>query len=298
MVELHGRSLPWRRAGCISVSPDPGHRLDPCGNPERRLRVSRGAIAALPMQTVEMRSVSALLAVLGLVILAGAATANAAGTSYPVYAHAQVLGVVEHANGEVALTFDDCSNASAWRAILITLRRDNVHAAFFCIGEEVQSHPRLARRVVANGNMLCNHTWSHADLTASSTAGITSQIRRTRGVLNQVAQSRCRFFRPPYGSYNREVLRIAGKLGYRWAALWSVDPQDWQEPGTSAIVERVISHTHSGSIVLLHCLPETAAAVPKIIRSLRRHHLRPMKLSTVVRRGRPTSGGWPSYSQL
>ena len=239
--------------------------------------------------------------VIGLAALAGAAVSSAHGSaaiSYPVYGHARVVGAVAHARREVALTFDDCSNASAWRSILATLRTRNVHAAFFCIGNEVQSHPRLARRVRANGSLLCNHSWSHPDLTTLTADDIAAQIRRARNALRDTAGSRCRYFRPPYGNYNRTVLKLAGRLGYRWAVLWSVDPRDWQQPGSSVIVERVVDQTHSGSIVLLHCLPQTAAALPRIIRSLRGHHLQPMKLSTVVQRGEPTSGGWRPYSQL
>ena len=230
--------------------------------------------------------------------LVSSSTGRSATITYPVYDHARVLGVVGHAGGEVALTFDDCSNANAWRSILDTLHARNVRASFFCIGEELRAHPRLARRVRSNGNLLCNHTWSHRDLTTLSAEGITRQIRRSRTALSSVAGSRCRFFRPPYGAYNRSVLRIAGRLGYRWAALWNVDPRDWEEPGSAVIKARVLGRTRSGSIVLLHCLPQTAAALPGLIRSLRRRHLQPVGLSTVVRRGTPAAGGWPSYSQL
>lgn len=64
------------------------------------------------------------------------------------------------------------------------------------------------------------------------------------------------------------------------------------------IVRRVLSQTHSGSIVLLHVLPETAAALPAILHGLHREGLSVNLLSAVIRRGDPSPGGWPPYRDL
>lgn len=196
------------------------------------------------------------------------------------------------------MTFDDCNDATAWRSIVATLHQAGRHAAFFCQGQNVRAHTTVSRRLVRQGNLLCNHSWSHADLTTLSERGIAQQSRAARAVLYNVAGSRCRYMRPPYGSYNRTVLRVAGQLGYRRAVLWSVDPRDWEQPGTSVIVRRVLSDAHSGSIVLLHVLPETSAALPSILRGLHREGLSVNLLSTVIRRGDPSPGGWPPYRDL
>ena len=205
---------------------------------------------------------------------------------------------VRNAGGRVALTFDDCGDPAAWRSILSTLRGRNVRAAFFCIGQQVEAHPTLARRVRSDGEMLCNHSWSHPDLATLGARAIAQQIRRARATIRAVTGSRCGYFRPPYGSYSRAVLEIAGQLGYRHAALWSVDPQDWQRPGVRVIQRRVLAATRSGSIVLLHCLPQTAQALPGIISGLHRRHLTPVLLRTLVHIGNPGPGWWPRYSSL
>lgn len=228
--------------------------------------------------------------------LSGPATASA--VTYPAYDHARVLGVVNDAGAQVALTFDDCSDATAWRSILSTLRARGVHAAFFCPAKVVRDHVTLARRVRSDGNMLCNHGWSHPDLTTLTPDQIFHQLRLARNVLYGLTGSRCDYMRPPYGSYNRDVLRIAGQLGYRRAVLWTVDPNDWQQPASSAIRSRVLSATHAGSIVLLHVLPQTAAALPAILRGLRSERLVPVSLSKLVAAGKPAPGGWPRYSAL
>jgi len=225
------------------------------------------------------------------------ATSAAPAVRFPSYGRARVLGVVNHADHEVALSFDDCSNVAAWRSIVATLHRRGRKAAFFCLGVAVRSHPTVSRRVLRIGSRLCNHSWSHPDLTTLGTEAIKRQLRRTRDMLYTVARSRCRFMRPPYGSYDRRVLRIAGRLGYHDAVLWTVDPRDWQEPGAGVITSRVVSAAHPGSIVLLHVLPQTAAALPAILKGLAKKGLTVVPLSTMVRKGDPSRGGWPPHAQ-
>ena len=48
----------------------------------------------------------------------------------------------------------------------------------------------------------------------------------------------------------------------------------------------------------MHVLPQTAAALPAILRGLHQLGLQPVTLATLVRIGVPTNGGWPSYRDL
>jgi peptidoglycan-N-acetylglucosamine deacetylase len=234
----------------------------------------------------------ASVALLGFLSSSPAATSTQPRT-FPVYRQALVLGLVADANGRVALTFDDCSDNHAWRAIIAELKALAAPSAFFCIGREVKAHPVTARRVVGSGSMLCNHSWSHPILTSLSAKNIDLQLRFARDIIFKRTGSACRFMRPPYGIYNHTVLQVAGRLGYRYAALWSVDPNDWRQPGEAVIVARVLAAARSGSIVLLHALPQTARALPAIVNGLRARGLRPVRLSRLVIIGTPSPGWWP-----
>jgi peptidoglycan-N-acetylglucosamine deacetylase len=77
------------------------------------------------------------------------------------------------------------------------------------------------------------------------------------------------FFRPPYARYTPTALSAAGAAGYAAVVLWSVDPFDWTNPGASVVVQRVVGPRRPGSIILMHTLPGTAAALPTIIGELR-----------------------------
>jgi hypothetical protein len=61
--------------------------------------------------------------------------------------------------------------------------------------------------------------------------------------------------------------------------LWDIDPRDWERPGASEIVNRVVSHVHHGAIVVMHVQDQTAQALPAIINGIRNHHLEPVSLT-------------------
>jgi peptidoglycan/xylan/chitin deacetylase (PgdA/CDA1 family) len=89
------------------------------------------------------------------------------------------------------------------------------------------------------------------------------EITKTEKILGDYMTHR--YFRPPYGDYNRQTLEIAYKLGYR-TILWDVDTRDWMATSSEEIVRRVIQRTKAGSIILFHEGKElTLEALPEIL---------------------------------
>ena len=204
---------------------------------------------------------------------------------------ARFRGVGRH----IALTFDDCNFPGAWSSILHTLHRFHVRATFFCPGERVLAEPALARETIAAGDSVGSHGWDHADFSHLSFAAQFSRLERDNHAWWSVARaSATPFFRPPYGAYDSSTVTAAGRAGYAAIVLWDVDPRDWSSPGVSAIIDRVDSGTRPGSIVLMHVVPETAAALPTIISRLQARRLRPSTLPELARMGRPSADGWPA----
>jgi len=173
---------------------------------------------------------------------------------------------------EIALTFDDGPSSPYTQGVLQILRRYGIHATFFELGGWVQGHPTLAQTVVADGNVIGDHSWSHPNLTALSDAAIRQQLENTIQTIQQVTGARTVLFRPPYGAFNQRVLRIAQSLQLS-TILWNVDPRDWSRPGPAWIRDIVFRETHNGSIILMHDgggdRSQTLAALPSIIEGLR-----------------------------
>jgi peptidoglycan-N-acetylglucosamine deacetylase len=179
----------------------------------------------------------------------------------------------------VALTFDDGPDARWTPMILDTLKSRGVPASFFIVGSNAVREISLIRRIMAEGHELGNHTFTHPNL-ATTPAFITKlELDATERLIEAITDRRSALFRPPYfgdadPSTNDELIpvSVADDLGYITAGL-RVDSDDWLEPGTQQIIDRVLELRDRGSVVLLHDSggdrSQTVAAIGPMIDSLR-----------------------------
>jgi peptidoglycan/xylan/chitin deacetylase (PgdA/CDA1 family) len=168
----------------------------------------------------------------------------------------------------VALTFDDGPTPGVTDLILDELRKRKLHATFFMIGQRIAAAPDLARRVLAEGHEVGNHTFTHPKLTTLADQQVDAEIQKTQDIMGEVLKHRAAWFRPPYGALHRNQ---AGLLGMRGLGivLWSVDPSDWSQPGEAKIVGTILAETKPGSIIVCHDLHrQTADAVGPILDGL------------------------------
>jgi peptidoglycan/xylan/chitin deacetylase (PgdA/CDA1 family) len=188
-------------------------------------------------------------------------------------------GAVAHFGGpsrrEVALTFDDGPSTLTLQFVRM-LRAEHVRATFFLLGNQLSTRDRkLLAEELRDGDVLGDHSWSHPDLAGSGEVG--SQLSRTKHAIASVSGYTPCLFRPPYGAFDRSVLRTAHTL-HLATIIWDVDPRDWALPGVGAIESTVLSQVKPGSIVLSHDgggpRGQTLAAYPNIIRALRKRGYR------------------------
>ena len=144
------------------------------------------------------------------------------------------------------LTFDDCGTPQQIQAVIDAVVEKQMRPVFFPTGVCRDTYPWLVPRLMALGPV-CNHTYSHLELTRWPNAVIASQI--AGGV--STAQTGCRLFRPPYGAWDGprgRIAALAAASGYQ-VQLWDVDTRDWA--GTSA-ADMVRLIRARGGIVLMH----------------------------------------------
>lgn len=151
----------------------------------------------------------------------------------------------------MTLTFDDGPDPRYTPGILDTLARYGVRAMFFVCGEMATDNRDLLRRMVAEGHVIGNHTWTHPLIPSLSRPALASEIGRTSEVVQQAIGEAPVWFRAPYGAWNRAAFEIGAELGMEPLA-WTVDTLDWKEPGTTTIVSRVLNGAAPGVIVLNH----------------------------------------------
>jgi peptidoglycan-N-acetylglucosamine deacetylase len=177
----------------------------------------------------------------------------------------------------VALTFDDGPSMYTPQ-ILDTLSKYGVHATFFLVGQNVERHPDFARRIVQDGNVVGNHTYSHPFWAPVETpARINAEIDKAAAAIHKACGVVPEYFRPPHGWRSPWMMGLARNDHYT-VVTWTVSPNDWEKVNAATIEQRVLSKTKAGSIVLLHDGLETkpnpqcantVQALSEIIRSLK-----------------------------
>ncbi|MFE7645906.1 polysaccharide deacetylase family protein [Streptomyces phaeoluteigriseus] len=167
----------------------------------------------------------------------------------------------------MVLTFDDGPDPRYTPDILDTLAAYDVHAMFFVCGEMAAHHPELLARMADEGHTVGNHTWSHPLLTELTRRQIRSELTRTSEVIENAYGERPRWFRAPYGAWNRAAFQLGAELGMESLA-WTVDTLDWTSPGTGTIVDRVENGAAPGVVVLSH---DAGGDRTQSVRALRRY---------------------------
>ncbi len=129
-----------------------------------------------------------------------------------------------------------------------------------------------------------NHTRSHHNLVYDSKLTIRKQIKQNETLHERVlGRPMTKVFRPPYGAYDRRVLRIAGKLGYKDVVLWTVSAADTSAAATVSSIIRRTTGARRGSIILMHCARSiTADALPSIISHYKRRGIRMIGLDEML----------------
>lgn len=165
----------------------------------------------------------------------------------------------------IYLTFD-CGYENGYTAsILDTLRKHNAPAAFFVVGNMIESAPDLIRRMVAEGHIVGNHTYHHPDMSSiSDQAAFQKELESLEALFQETTgQTMSKYYRPPQGKYNVENLRQAKALGYK-TILWSLAYVDWyvdDQPTPEQAYSKLLPRIHDGAIVLLHSTSRTNAEI-------------------------------------
>ncbi|MFJ1707480.1 polysaccharide deacetylase family protein [Kitasatospora sp. NPDC088346] len=181
---------------------------------------------------------------------AAAAAAPAVGRPQAVPMRAP-LGVLSTTDRLLALTIDDGPDPTYTPAVLKILDEHRIAATFFLVGENAARYPDLVREIAARGHHIANHTWSHPDLRSLSETAARDELGRTSDLLYATTGRAPTWFRAPGGDFTEASLRFGAELGMR-PMSWSVDPRDWSRPGSSTIVDRILTTVGSGSILLNH----------------------------------------------
>jgi peptidoglycan/xylan/chitin deacetylase (PgdA/CDA1 family) len=175
----------------------------------------------------------------------------------------------------VCLTFDDGPHPEYTPPLLDLLKKENVPATFFVVGQQAERYPDLVRRMVAEGHTVGHHTFTHAEPAQTSARQLLDETQRTRALLEALVGDAPMLFRPPKGKVTlAKLLRL-------WQArqtvvLWNVDPRDWASNSTDEVREWFRQRPlQGGDLVLLHeTRPHAVEVLPDLVAAARKSGVR------------------------
>ncbi len=163
------------------------------------------------------------------------------------------------------LTFDAGYENGCTAEILDVLKKHNAPAAFFLVGNYMERNADLVRRMVDEGHIVGNHTLHHRDMRKLEDPDqFRAELQGLETLFRDITGKELpRYYRPPQGTYSQKNLQMAKELGYQ-TVFWSLAYVDWKaddQPDPQAALDKLLSRTHPGAVVLLHSTSTTNAQI-------------------------------------
>ena len=165
----------------------------------------------------------------------------------------------------IYLTFDAGYENGCTEKILDVLKKHNVPAAFFLVGNYMEKNADLVRRMVDEGHIVGNHTMHHPDMSRlEEKEAFASELTQLEDLFREITGKELpKYYRPPQGTYSQTNLEMARDLGYK-TVFWSLAYVDWNndaQPTAEQAFSKLLPRVHNGAVVLLHSTSTTNAAI-------------------------------------
>lgn len=171
-------------------------------------------------------------------------------------------------NKNVSLMINVYWGTEYLQSMLSSLKAEKVKTTFFVGGCWVAKNNEMLLKILNDGHELGNHGYNHKDHSKLSSKQNQEEIYACGELVEALTGYKINLFAPPSGSYNNTVLTVASNLGYK-TIMWSKDTIDWRDKDENLILSRATKNIENGDLILMHPTEKTAAALPKIIRTIK-----------------------------
>ncbi|TFJ94705.1 polysaccharide deacetylase family protein [Lentibacillus salicampi] len=153
-------------------------------------------------------------------------------------------------------------------AILNILKEHHVKATFFVEGKWAMKNTDTVKMIHDQGHVIGNHAYDHPVMSRLSKQDTLEQISRTNEILEAITSETPRWFAPPSGDFNDQVVEAAADQDMQ-TILWSVDTIDWKNPSVSVMMNRVNSNIHPGAMLLMHPTSPIVEGLDSLIKNIK-----------------------------
>ncbi|WP_243291651.1 delta-lactam-biosynthetic de-N-acetylase [Bacillus sp. FJAT-47783] len=175
---------------------------------------------------------------------------------------------------DIYLTFDNGYENGYTPKVLDILKKHNVPATFFVTGHYLDDKPELVKRMVKEGHIVGNHSWSHPDLTKVRDEQVKKELDLVSEKVEKLTgQKGTIYLRPPRGIFSERTLALSKQYGYH-NIFWSLAFVDWkidQQKGWEYAYNNIMKQIHPGAVILLHTVSkDNADALDQVIQDLKK----------------------------
>ena len=164
----------------------------------------------------------------------------------------------------IYLTFDAGYENGNIKTILDILKRQEVPAAFFILGNMITKEEALVRRMFDEGHLVCNHTYTHKSMVNRTAEEFKNELTLLEKACKEIiGKDIAKYYRPPEGRFDEASLNYAKCMGYK-TIFWSFAYADWdnnQQMTHDRAKTKILENVHNGEVMLLHPTSETNAAI-------------------------------------
>ena len=158
----------------------------------------------------------------------------------------------------IYLTFDDGPHPEITAWVIDELKKHQIKATFFCVGDNLKKHPETAKQLLTEGHQIGNHTmhhikgWKHKNVDyLKDIEDCDTEIRKIHEQMND-EKAQPRLFRPPYGQIKPSQIKLLRAKGYE-IIQWSDLSCDYDKRlDCKKSLSALVKNAKPGSIVVFH----------------------------------------------
>lgn len=172
---------------------------------------------------------------------------------------------------DIALTFNISWGEEKVHEILKQLKQQEVQATFFVSGEWAERHPDILNDISEAKHEIGMLGYRYKSYLNKEIDEVRKDILTAKQTFRKLGFEDLELVRAPHGHFNKEIIELMEELGFK-VIHWNVNPNDWQNPGTQLIINRVMEKTTNGDIILLHAsdsVKQTSEALKTILPGLK-----------------------------
>jgi peptidoglycan/xylan/chitin deacetylase (PgdA/CDA1 family) len=181
----------------------------------------------------------------------------------------------------IALTFDDGPNENTM-SVLEILKKHDVKATFFCIGKNIEKHPKILKRIVEEGHIVGNHSYSHSNFFDFYRKNrLIAEIRKTDALIESISGKKPQLFRPPYGVTNPSIRRALEVTNHKVIG-WNIRSLDGILKDEKIIFARIKNRITRGGIVLLHDTSHSVTILERLMLHLEKNKYKVVSIEALL----------------